>query len=1046
MTEKIFNESIVSNPRIFRENRLDAHSSHRYYLTKAEAFMDKLSREERNHALRISLNGTWKVHVAKNPALIPKDFYKEDYDISGFSSIRVPAHIQTEGFDHNAYVNYQYPWDGVEDIKPGQMPSEYNPAACYVNYIDMDDKLEGFRYHICFDGAESNLVLWINGRYVGYAEDAFTTSEFDITDYLRTGRNKIACMVYKWDSSCFVDDQDFFRFSGIFRDVVLRLQPSVHINDIRVVTKLDAEYQDAVLKVDVKLTGTVKPTYSIEYLLVKETGNIGITENAVISGRISAKETVSIEESIKNPLKWSAEKPELYKLFITVIDDETGREIESSATNVGFRQFEMIDGIMCINGKRIVFNGVNRHEFSMKSGRAVSFEETKFDIINMKKNNINALRTSHYPNSEFVYNLCDIYGLYVICENNMESHGSWANIYSGMTTADQVVPGDNEDFKELIIDRAVSMIEKEKNHPSIVIWSCGNESFGGSNIYEMSNVMRKLDPTRLIHYEGIFHDRRYNDTSDMESQMYPSVEAIKDYLAQNNEKPFICCEYTHAMGNSCGAMYKYTDLTKTEKRYQGGFIWDYIDQALETENVFGEKYLGYGGDFGERPCDYEFSGDGICYADRTDSPKMASVKYNYQPFSFEERKTGEETVISIRNLNLFTSLSEYDYEVVYENNGKPVSIDRFDIVPVSVIESGEEEVSIKIDFDAHCMTIDNPWINTATVYIKLKNNTIYADRGHVVAFYQYREIPDTDFCMPYSDEGKNDFKVIVGGYNVGVRGERFSALFSGLNGGLVSYVFDGREYIDVVPKPNFWRAPTDNDRGNDMPFRYACWKSASLYQIFKNPDAPNENPIEVIKGDNDVSIAFTYYLPVNGMPSVRVCYTVRPDGDIKVNMKYHHVKGLPDMPEFGMIFRLPYELKNLSWLGLGPEETYADRTQGAILSRFANKVEDNFAKYLRPQECGNKMEVYEASVTDDLGRGIQFRGNGMNFSALPYSPDEIECARHPYELKRSEHTVVRVALAQMGVGGDDTWGARTHEEFLLKKDTDLTFEFAFRGI
>lgn len=1045
MTNMAFDKGIVSTPGIFRENRLDAHSGHRFYALKSVANFDKLSRSERDHDLRISLNGTWKVFVSKNPALVPEDFYKNDFDISGFEPIKVPSHIQTAGFDHNAYVNYQYPWDGVEDVKPGQIPEEYNPVACYVNYIDIEELLSDYRYRICFDGVESNIVLWINGSYVGYAEDAFTTSEFDITDYLTPGRNKIACMVYKWCSSCFVDDQDFFRFSGIFRDVILRLIPKCHINDIKVITELDSEYKDAVLDVTVKLTGEVSEEYSLAYMLVRGTDSFDY-KNVILKGKTSVGETVKINEKIENPLKWSAEKPNLYTLYLYLEDETNGIEIEASKVNVGFRKFEMINGIMCINGKRIVFNGVNRHEFSMKTGRAISFEETKQDIINMKKNNINALRTSHYPNCEFVYDLCDIYGLYVICENNLESHGSWANIYSGMTTVDKIVPGDNPDFKELIIDRAVSMIEKEKNHPSILIWSCGNEAFGGSNIFEMSEVMRKMDPTRLVHYESIFHDRRYNDTSDMESQMYPSVESIKDFLKSNKEKPFICCEYTHAMGNSCGAMYKYTDLTKTEPRYQGGFIWDYIDQAIETKNIFGETYLGYGGDFSDRPCDYEFSGNGICYADRTDTPKMPSVKYNYQPFTFEEKKTEEGIYIVIKNLNLFTSLTEYNYEIVYENNGNRVGRDKITAEPVIDKATGSEVMCVKVDFPDHCMTIDNTWINTATVNVSLKEATLYANSGHIVAFYQYKEVPEMDYCMPYSDEGRKDFKVIVGGYNVGVRGERFSVLFSGINGGLTSYVYDGKEYIDIIPRPNFWRAPTDNDRGNQMPYRYAIWKAASSCQTFKNPNNPSENPMEVVRGENDVTVTYTYYLPTNPVASVKVSYTVRPDGDIKVKMDYKHVEGLCDMPEFGMLIKLPHDLKNVSWFGLGPQETYADRTQGAVLSRFSNKVADNLAKYLRPQESGNKMEVYEATVTNDMGKGIAFRGNGMNFSALPYTPEELECANHPYELKRSDHTVVRVALAQMGVGGDDTWGARTHEEFLLPKNTDLSFEFAFRGI
>ena len=1092
MKNNTFDKELVSNPRFFKENRLDAHSAHRYYGVghkKSGFYEDSHDKPEIDHISKLNLNGNWKVKVVKNPSLIPEGFYREDFDISGFDSILVPGHIQIAGFDKNAYVNYQYPWDGVEDVKPGQIPTEYNPVACYVNYIDIDADTDEYNYRISFDGVESNIALWVNGQYVGYAEDAFTTSEFDITSYIRTGKNKIACQVYKWCASCFVDDQDFFRFSGIFRNVDLRITPKIHIEDIKVTTDLTDSYDEAKLNISLKIDGEVNEKrhivfvglYDAEYdindtkaheLFPEDirTKNTSAIANAILKAdSFSDEHTVTL--TVDNPKLWSAEKPNLYQLLFALaetdfdvtfeelaerVGNKEYSEIEFSKINIGFRKFEMKDGIMCINGKRIMFNGVNRHEFSMKTGRAISFEETEMDIINMKKNNINALRTSHYPNNEFVYDLCDKYGIYVICENNMESHGSWANIYSGMTTPEKIVPGDNPDFKELLLDRATSMIEKEKNHPSILIWSCGNESFGGSNIYELSQHMRKLDPTRLIHYEGIFHDRRYPDTSDMESQMYPSVEAIEEYLANNSEKPFICCEYTHAMGNSCGAMFKYTDLAKREARYQGGFIWDYIDQAIETKNIFGETYLGYGGDFGDRPCDYEFSGDGICYADRSDSPKMPSVKYNYQPATFRINVPKEDATLNdfvlelyVKNEHLFTSFSEYDFELVYERNGEHLltKIDGLnsikDLAPL-------EEDCISVGFDGIDVEADLPGVYTITLNIKYKKDTPYAKAGDTVAYYQYvkpvLENGQVEHEKEYTTAQNDSFRVIEGGYNVGVKGENFSLLFSALNGGLTSYVYNGKEYIDIVPRPNFWRAPTDNDRGNQMPYRYAQWKIASDYQIFKNPNDTAANPIRINKKKDSVDVIYTYYLATTPESNVVVCYSVYPDGKIKVSMDYKHVAGLIDMPEFGMLINLPYELQNVKWLGLGPVETYADRTEGAKWGKYENRVADNFAKYLRPQECGNKMDVYKASVTNDFGQGIVFEGDDMCFSALPYTPDDIECARHPYELKRSDHTVVRVSLAQMGVGGDDTWGARTHEEFLLPNDKDLHFEFTMKGI
>lgn len=1009
---KEFDFSIVSNPRIFKEERLAPHSAHAVEGQEV-----------------ICLNDVWKINVVKNPSLIPKDFYKSDFDTSSWDDIRVPAHIQTEGFDRNAYVNYQYPWDGHEDIKPGQIPTEYNPVACYSYDFDIDE-IKDKNYIIAFDGVESNLVLFINGQYVGYSEDSYTVSEFDITEYIHAGANNLSAIVYKWCSSCFIDDQDYFRFSGIFRDVYISLKNKTHIDDIKITTDLDDTYTDAVLNVEIKATGE----YSKIKYVVNELADI--TTNAS-----------SISEAIKAPKLWSAEDPNLYLLTVELLDDK-GNVIEKATNRFGFRKFEMKDGIMLINGKRIVFNGVNRHEFSALDGRAISYEDTKYDIINMKKNNINALRTCHYPDCEFVYDLCDEYGLYLISETNMESHGSWNCVAAEGLDKSGIVPGNNPDFLDVIIDRATSMIEKEKNHPSIVIWSCGNESYGGENIYKMSNAMRALDPTRLIHYEGIFWDRSFNDTSDMESQMYTPADGIKKFLEEHPEKPFICCEYMHAMGNGVGAMHKYTDLTKTEKRYQGGFIWDYIDQALVTKNEYGEEYMAYGGDFDERPCDYEFSGDGICYADRTDSPKMQPVKYNYQPIDFAFEEAAGKLKVKATNYYLFTDGTKYDFEILVEKNGKEICKTE---APDALNNIAPDS---SVEFEIELPDMSEEGVYAVTVNSYLKNDESYANKGHLVSFGQFTKAVrnKSDFVLidtnkKYGESLLNAFKVIDAGYNVGVKGKNFEVLFSKLNPGMTSYKFAGKEYIKVIPRPNFFRAPTDNDRANFMPYRYADWKAASLCQAIRDPYGEGTPVISAFNsGEDFAEVEYTYYLPTSIRSKVTVKYTVKPDGSVKVSMNYPHVEGLVDMPEFGMLFELPLDLENVEWFGLGKEETYADKTGGAKLSWYSNKVADNMAKYLRPQECGNKMDVYEASVTDNRGRGIKFYGNGMCFSALPYTPSEIETALHPWELPRQKRTVVRASLAQMGVGGDDTWGAKTHPEYLLPNDKDLEFEFVFKGI
>ena len=550
--------------------------------------------------------------------------------------------------------------------------------------------------YISFQGVESGFALWLNGSYVGYSEDSFTPSEFDLTPYVKEGENKLALKVFKWTSSSWCEDQDFYRFSGIFRSVYLYTMPKVHVYDLKVQPVVAESLESADLVLDMEICGKVETVeksaddakmqnVSAKITLTgsrddsKEGAAGSVSENTIFSETISFQPnntsdtirftdtgaaTVHFEQQVSHPNLWSAEHPELYTLTVELFD-ENGNSVEFISQNIGFRRFEMKDGIMTLNGKRIVFKGVNRHEFSSKTGRAVSKEEVLQDIITMKQNNINAIRTCHYPDASGIYELCDRYGLYMIAENNLESHGSWDAASHGLVPKDTIVPGDNMDWEPMMLDRVNSCYQRDKNHPAILIWSVGNESYGGKVIFDMSEKFRAVDPHRLVHYEGIFNDRRYEGTSDMESQMYTSVENIKKFLAEHKEKPFICCEYTHAMGNSCGAMHKYTDLTDTEPRYQGGFIWDYIDQSILKKDRYGQEFQAYGGDCGERPTDYNFSGNGICYGGERDaSPKMQEVKFNYQNISV----TFEEHSFTVVNKNLFADTSEYQCIVILQKN------------------------------------------------------------------------------------------------------------------------------------------------------------------------------------------------------------------------------------------------------------------------------------------------------------------------------------------------------------------------------------------
>ena len=1021
----------IHDPKFFKENCMAAHSDHVAYADEKEA-------EERKSSFRLPLDGVWKFHYARNYAQTVSGFEAEDFDCKCWEDIRVPAHIQMEGYDIPQYVNIQYPWDGREDVWRDAVPSEFNPVASYVKYFTLPEGFQKNGLYISFQGVESGFALWLNGQYVGYSEDSFTPSEFDLSQYVKEGENKLAVQVFKWTSSSWCEDQDFYRFSGIFRSVYLYTMPKVHVYDLKVQPVLDETLINADLLVTMQMRGEGKArltlTGSRDYSVLeeKEQQVIFFEELPVSEGE------VHFEKQVNKPELWSAEIPNLYTLTIECFDTE-GERSEVIRQKIGFRRFEMKDGIMTLNGKRIVFKGVNRHEFSSISGRAVTREEVLKDIVTMKQNNINAIRTCHYPDASIIYDLCDEYGLYMIAENNLESHGSWDAAMHGSVPKDTIVPGDNMDWEPMMLDRVNSCYQRDKNHPAVLIWSVGNESYGGKVIFDMSEKFRALDPYRLVHYEGIFNDRRYEATSDMESQMYTSVENVKKFLAEHKEKPFIMCEYTHAMGNSCGAMHKYTDLTDTEPRYQGGFIWDYIDQSILKKDRYGKDFQAYGGDFLERPTDYNFSGNGICYGgDRDPSPKMQEVKFNYQNISILFEKDGKFTVV---NKNLFANTDRFRCVAVLQKNGGVVKKQEIETA-VPPLSSKDYEIPFAIlRADDKDQKKDPDAEYTLTVSFRLKEDMSWADAGHEVAFGQkiYKKIPAFH-------ASEKPIRVVYGKVNIGVKGEDFDCLFSMLSGGLVSYRYAGKEMIEKIPMPNFWRAPVDNDNGSMAPARYAQWKIASMYISHRNGGMFDNVPTKVEEKDNTVTVTYTYFMPTTPAGKCQVSYTVFGDGTIETKLMYDPVEGIPDMPEFGMMFQFNADYDNLTWYGMGSEETYADRRHGAKLGIYSSKVADNMAKYLVPQECGNKVGVRYARLVDAKGRGMMFEGDELSFSALPYTPHELENAAHVYELPQVHHTIVRVALAQMGVGGDDSWGSLVHPEYHIDVTKPLEFTFRFKGI
>ena len=993
--------SWLSDPEIFEVNRKRPHSDHFYYETLQEA------EAEAPMPLRQSLNGTWLFSYAPNPSLRVKDFYKADFDCAGFSPIQVPGHIQLQGYDTMMYINTQYPWDGTEYLRPPQVSETYNPVGSYVRYFEVSENLKNKPISISFQGVEVAFYLWLNGHFVGYSEDTFTPSEFDLTPYLQEGSNKLAVEVYKRSSASWIEDQDFWRFSGIFRDVYLYAVPATHVEDLLVRSTLDETYRNGVLKVQVELTG--KLGGSVTAVLKDADGSTVLTETQ------PAADTVTFTGTLPNVAPWSAEEPNLYRLYIHVLD-ENGDLVEAVPMDVGFRTFEMKNGVMHINGKRILFRGVNRHEFNYKRGRAITEEDMMWDIRFMKRYNLNAVRTCHYPDQSLWYRLCDRYGIYMIDETNMESHGSWQKL--GVCEPSWTVPGSRPEWEACVLDRANSMYQRDKNHPSILIWSLGNESYAGTCHAAMTNFFHNVDDTRLVHYEGCFWNREFDFVSDMESRMYAKPQDIIEYLDAKPEKPYISCEFLHCMGNSGGNLNMYMELEDRYEQYQGGFIWDYIDQAVLHVNEQGEEYLSYGGDHDERATDYEFCTNGLVYADRTVSPKAQEVKHWFSNVKLFPNEKG----VTVKNENLFISTAGYDFICRVLKDGVAV----FESAAMKLDVSAGEKQYFELPF---------PAFNEAGEYVYevsmvLAEDTDWADKGYEVCFGQHVAsiAGEKQICT-------RPLEVIRGDVNIGVKGEGFHVHFSAAEGGIASLRYDGVEFITRAPKTTYWRAMTDNDRGCKHGFDRGQWMTADLYQKMVD--------MKVTEGDHSVTITMEYALPTIPATTQTVAYTVTGDGAIRVEADYHAQPGLPTLPAFGMQFKLKERYHNFRFYGCGPEENYWDRMDGARLGIFSGTAQGNLSGYMVPGECGNRMGNRWLTVTDDNGVGLTFRAEEIPFesSVLPYSCYELEPAMHVYELPKPHYTWVRIMGCQMGIGGDDSWGAPVQRRYWLDSDVDRKLVF-----
>ncbi|WAA09276.1 glycoside hydrolase family 2 TIM barrel-domain containing protein [Fervidibacillus albus] len=1015
-----------NNPEIFQLNRLEAHATLMPYLT----FHEALKGERTASPFYQSLNGRWKFAFSETPEKRNREFYKTEAECGDWEEIQVPSHWQLQGYDYPHYTNVRYPWEGKEELKPPFAPVKYNPVGQYVRTFTIPEHWRDFPVYISFQGVESAFYIWVNGHLVGYSEDSFTPAEFDLTPYLVDGENKLAVEVYRWSDASWLEDQDFWRLSGIFRDVYLYATPAVHIQDFFVRTELDDAYEHANLKVQTKITNYEKVFRGkifLELALFDEQQNNVLAERVVKIFDVTDKQYEENELSVfvKNPMKWSAEHPYLYTLIVS-LKDEKNQVIEYESCKVGFRTFEIKDGLMKINGKRIVLKGVNRHEFSAERGRAITVEDMVRDIKIMKQHNINAVRTSHYPNHPKFYDLCDEYGLYVIDETNLETHGTWKY---GQKEEGETIPGSKPEWTETVLDRCQSMFQRDKNHPSVIIWSLGNESFGGDNFLKMHDFFKKNDPTRIVHYEGIYHFRESEAASDIESTMYIPPSIVEEYgkAAEQNWslKPYILCEYSHAMGNSCGNLFKYTDLFDRYAKLQGGFIWDWKDQALWKKNAEGIEYLAYGGDFGDVPNDGNFCGDGLIFADGKLSPKIFEVKKCYQNIDITALDVKEGSIL-IKNKFLFTNLDEFLFRWEIAEEGEKITTGFFQVN----LQPGQERI-VQLGYDVNDLSVQKGEL-VLTVSAHLKQNTSWAEEGHEIAFEQFiirSSVKETVYCEKMDslmiDETTQTFVI---------NGEPFSVQFNKKTGAIDLYIYKGKELFQTSPIPNFWRAMTDNDRGNQLHERSALWKDAGKKRKLVK--------FETEKRESTVIVRTDFILPEAGGSEVKLAYTVDTVGTLNIESIFTPKKSLPEIPEIGMMFSMNKRYENIQWYGKGPHENYIDREKGAKIGLYEGKVVQQYTPYLKPQECGNKTGVRWAKIMDDEGYGWKIYGQPtVEINVLPYFPKELEDANHGYELPEVKKTVVRINNRQMGVGGDDSWGQKTHPEFT--NYPDKTYRFAF---
>lgn len=998
-----------NNPTVTGINRLPSRATFVPYSS-----FDKAKKGERAQSERyFDLCGEWKFRLFDSYRDKEEGFANTDYNSSDWDNIPVPSSWQMLGYDMPIYANVQYPWEKIQEPVPPEAPTDYNPVGCYIKKFVLPIGFKKDRVIIAFEGVESAYYLYVNGVKCAYSEGTFRHSEFDITEYIKEGVNTLAVEVYRWCTASWLEDQDFFRLSGIFRPVYIYTTNKQYIKDFTVKAEPDTtDYKTGSLTAEVILGEATHHT-EVEFTAFDAKGDVVATDSVAVEGgdRALLKATLPFINL------WSAEKPYLYNIIIT-LRDEGGTAFEFACCKTGFRHIEIKDSVVYYNGKRIILKGTNRHEFSCDTGRAVSKELMIKDIEIMKQHNINAVRTSHYPNHPLWYDLCDEYGLYVIDENNLESHGTR---FMGDLTP--LMPDGMEMWTPSCMDRIESLYQRDKNHPSVIIWSLGNECSAGENFRKMHSYLHEVDPSRPVHYESIWEkgtmDAPYRDVTDVYSQMYPSPWDLERDMKRYTDKPWMLCEYSHAMGNSCGGNQKYLELFDRYKGFFGVFVWDFVDQGVRIKLENGESFIGYGGDSGEITHDGSFCGNGLVFADRELTPGIKEMKRLYQNVRFREIKA-EMGTFEVTNDFLFTNLNEYNLHWQQVSRNRIISSGDM----IVDVKPGEKK-KIKLDLG---QAPDTEWY--LNIMFETKEKTLWAKAGHIVAKKQFVV---NEHKLPKANLQKEDMSVNINYGTVSVNGGDFEVCISRRNGAIYSIKKAGQELLASEVKLNFWRALTDNDRGNKQEVRCAQWKKAGDY-AWQGIDMDSiENKGKTVNLTVDFSV-----------PTVPVCrgkliYSISSQG-MHVDYSFKPDESLSEIPEVSMIFPLKKEYTSLDYLGKGPHENYIDRNTSADIGLYRTSIDALYVNYQKPQEHGERTGVRYAELCGD--RKITFEADTeMEFNVCPFSAEILEATAHKHELPQSDTLYVRAIARQMGIGGFDSWGAHTLEEF--KNKTDVEYKYGF---